>query len=396
MLERFGPATQDWFRGAFAAPTDAQVGAWEAISHGKHALVVAPTGSGKTLSAFLWAIDRVFHEKDAAAACRRGQAATQDGCRGIPHPHPLHLAAQGARRRRRAQPPLAARRDRAVRAAPRHRGARRHGRRALGRHDLERPAQARHGSARHPHHDARVALPDAHEPGRRDAQERAHGHRRRGARRRRDQARRAPRGEPRAARRAPRSKRRPPAHRAVGDGAADRRGRALPRRVGARRDRRAAGDEGVRHDASIVPVDDMLNPPPPPGADVSSEVPTGCRGRRAGRRGLVRRRRQLGRRPETHRDDRVGVAARRGGDRRPHRAAPLDDRVLQLAAPRRAADRPAQRDLLRAARARPARCRGPGRDDGPGRAHARAPTRCSRRPTTARSRRSSARRSRRS
>ncbi len=74
MLERFGPATQDWFRGAFPRPTDAQVGAWEAISHGKHALVVAPTGSGKTLSAFLWAIDRVFREKDATpppAAGRR-------------------------------------------------------------------------------------------------------------------------------------------------------------------------------------------------------------------------------------------------------------------------------------------------------------------------------------
>ena len=67
MLERFGPATQDWFRGAFSRPTDAQIGAWEAISHGKHALVVAPTGSGKTLSAFLWAIDRVFREKDVTS-----------------------------------------------------------------------------------------------------------------------------------------------------------------------------------------------------------------------------------------------------------------------------------------------------------------------------------------
>jgi ATP-dependent Lhr-like helicase len=69
VLERFGPATQDWFRGAFAAPTAAQLGAWDAISHGKHALVVAPTGSGKTLSAFLWAIDRIFHDPfDTAAA----------------------------------------------------------------------------------------------------------------------------------------------------------------------------------------------------------------------------------------------------------------------------------------------------------------------------------------
>nr|WP_261167156.1 ATP-dependent helicase [Microbacterium sp. Marseille-Q6965] len=62
VLERFGEATREWFRGAFPAPTDAQRGAWEAISGGRHALVVAPTGSGKTLSAFLWAIDRVFRE----------------------------------------------------------------------------------------------------------------------------------------------------------------------------------------------------------------------------------------------------------------------------------------------------------------------------------------------
>ncbi len=66
MLDRFTPATQDWFRGAFSAPTPAQTGAWEAISAGKHALVVAPTGSGKTLSAFLWAIDSVFRERMAA------------------------------------------------------------------------------------------------------------------------------------------------------------------------------------------------------------------------------------------------------------------------------------------------------------------------------------------
>ena len=73
VLERFGPATQDWFRGAFPSPTDAQIGAWDAISHGRHALVVAPTGSGKTLSAFLWAIDRVFHEKDAAPPAPEGK-----------------------------------------------------------------------------------------------------------------------------------------------------------------------------------------------------------------------------------------------------------------------------------------------------------------------------------
>ncbi len=61
-LGRFSAPTREWFRAAFAEPTAAQAGAWEAISQGRHALVVAPTGSGKTLSAFLWAIDRLMYE----------------------------------------------------------------------------------------------------------------------------------------------------------------------------------------------------------------------------------------------------------------------------------------------------------------------------------------------
>src|SRR3954449_1071684 len=58
-LDRFSPATRAWFEGAFAAPTAAQEGAWDAISSGRDTLVVAPTGSGKTLSAFLWSLDRL-------------------------------------------------------------------------------------------------------------------------------------------------------------------------------------------------------------------------------------------------------------------------------------------------------------------------------------------------
>ncbi|MDP3952043.1 ATP-dependent helicase [Microbacterium sp.] len=79
VLDRFTPATQDWFRGAFSAPTPAQAGAWDAISAGRHALVVAPTGSGKTLSAFLWAIDRVFRERTDAgdAVPAKGTARTR-------------------------------------------------------------------------------------------------------------------------------------------------------------------------------------------------------------------------------------------------------------------------------------------------------------------------------
>jgi len=68
VLERFSPATRDWFAGAFVEPTPAQLGAWEAIASGAHALVVAPTGSGKTLAAFLSAIDRLVARGETIAS----------------------------------------------------------------------------------------------------------------------------------------------------------------------------------------------------------------------------------------------------------------------------------------------------------------------------------------
>ncbi|HEX8134937.1 MAG TPA: DEAD/DEAH box helicase, partial [Actinomycetes bacterium] len=58
-LERFSTLTRAWFQSAFAAPTPAQAGAWEALAQNQDVLVVAPTGSGKTLAAFLSAIDRL-------------------------------------------------------------------------------------------------------------------------------------------------------------------------------------------------------------------------------------------------------------------------------------------------------------------------------------------------
>ncbi len=73
VLDRFSAATAAWFRGSFSAPTPAQTGAWEAVSGGHHALVVAPTGSGKTLSAFLWALDGLASEPvpdDRMRRCR--------------------------------------------------------------------------------------------------------------------------------------------------------------------------------------------------------------------------------------------------------------------------------------------------------------------------------------
>ena len=73
VLDVFSAPTRTWFRAAFAAPTPAQEGAWRAVAAGRNALVVAPTGSGKTLSAFLWSLDKLAREEppaDKKSRCR--------------------------------------------------------------------------------------------------------------------------------------------------------------------------------------------------------------------------------------------------------------------------------------------------------------------------------------
>ncbi|MGV9710500.1 ATP-dependent helicase [Gordonia sp. NPDC003424] len=64
VLDRFTAPTRRWFTGAFTEPTAAQSGAWTSIADGNNTLVIAPTGSGKTLSAFLWALDRLSADED--------------------------------------------------------------------------------------------------------------------------------------------------------------------------------------------------------------------------------------------------------------------------------------------------------------------------------------------
>ncbi len=61
-LDLFSAPTRDWFRSAFAQPTDVQERGWQQVAGGRHALMAAPTGSGKTLAAFLWCLDRLMSE----------------------------------------------------------------------------------------------------------------------------------------------------------------------------------------------------------------------------------------------------------------------------------------------------------------------------------------------
>ena len=63
---------RDWFRGAFEAPTEPQTLGWPAIARGESTLVLAPTGSGKTLTAFLFCLDRLMFapEPPPANRCR--------------------------------------------------------------------------------------------------------------------------------------------------------------------------------------------------------------------------------------------------------------------------------------------------------------------------------------
>jgi ATP-dependent Lhr-like helicase len=58
----FHPAVTAWFARAFDAPTPTQLEAWPAIGAGRHVLIAAPTGSGKTFAAFLAAIDALVRE----------------------------------------------------------------------------------------------------------------------------------------------------------------------------------------------------------------------------------------------------------------------------------------------------------------------------------------------
>jgi ATP-dependent Lhr-like helicase len=60
LLDIFRPPTRAWFEAVFPGPTRPQRMGWPAIARGDSTLILAPTGTGKTLTAFLWCIDRLM------------------------------------------------------------------------------------------------------------------------------------------------------------------------------------------------------------------------------------------------------------------------------------------------------------------------------------------------
>lgn len=69
-LESFHPTVARWFRERLGEPTPPQEGAWPAIRRGEHVLVAAPTGTGKTLAAFLSALDELLCTPELPEECR--------------------------------------------------------------------------------------------------------------------------------------------------------------------------------------------------------------------------------------------------------------------------------------------------------------------------------------
>src|SRR5688572_5951203 len=60
MLRRFHPIIRKWFAETLGKPSDPQRKGWPAIATGDHTLILAPTGTGKTLAAFLWELNALI------------------------------------------------------------------------------------------------------------------------------------------------------------------------------------------------------------------------------------------------------------------------------------------------------------------------------------------------
>ncbi len=61
-LRPFHPLVRQWFTETLGQPSEPQRQGWPAIARGEHTLILAPTGTGKTLTAYLWELNALITE----------------------------------------------------------------------------------------------------------------------------------------------------------------------------------------------------------------------------------------------------------------------------------------------------------------------------------------------
>ena len=61
-LKPFHPIVRRWFAETLGKPSEPQLRGWPTIASGAHTLILAPTGTGKTLTAFLWELNALLVE----------------------------------------------------------------------------------------------------------------------------------------------------------------------------------------------------------------------------------------------------------------------------------------------------------------------------------------------
>src|ERR1700678_292104 len=100
----FHPVTAEWFKAVFDAPTAPQRLGWPVIARGENALILAPTGTGKTLAAFLACLDRLMLQGAQESGPESAPKLANQGCR-IVYVSPLKALAVDVERNLRS--PLA-------------------------------------------------------------------------------------------------------------------------------------------------------------------------------------------------------------------------------------------------------------------------------------------------